>query len=409
MSVKWMQTKYKSVRYYESDTKRNGVRKDRYYAIRFMGWIKDKRTGETKWGQKDEGLGWESEGWTAEKAALELANIKKAKTTGEGAQSLKEKREKAMAKHTAEEEEAAKLEREKTTFSHFFTNIYLPIAKTHKKKQTYTKEELHFNLWINPVFGNKPIKDIKPFDIERLKKKLLDAGRSPRTVQYILATTRQVWNMARRDGIISIDSPTKSVKVPKVDNKRQRFLTMNEEKQLLEKMKTKNLQDYHITLLSLRTGMRASEVFNLKWNCVDIKNGRIMVLDGKGDKSRVAFMTEDVKAMFVEMGKTFPKDYVFKNTKGGKYNEVSNTFALKVKELKLNDDATDRRQHVCFHTCRHTFASRLAESGVDLYTIKTLLGHSTIALTERYSHLTEGTLQGAIRTLDRNMKKANAI
>jgi integrase len=56
------------------------------------------------------------------------------------------------------------------------------------------------------------------------------------------------------------------------------------------------------------------------------------------------------------------------------------------------------------HTCRHTFASRLAESGVDLYTIKTLLGHSTIALTERYSHLSDGALQGAMRTLDEAYK-----
>jgi integrase len=225
--------------------------------------------------------------------------------------------------------------------------------------------------------------------------------------------------MARRDGLISFDSPTKNVKIPKIDNKRLRFLTYNEEKQLLDTLKDiqlkranedkedkrKSLHLYNMTLLSLRTGMRASEIFNLKWNCIDTENGRIMIMDAKGNKSRTAFMTEDIRAMFEELEKTKPTDYVFKNKDGGKHGEVSNVFAKKVKELKFNDDTTDRRHQVCFHTCRHTFASRLAEAGVDLYTIKTLLGHSTIALTERYSHLGNGTLQNAIKILDDNNRK----
>jgi integrase len=168
---------------------------------------------------------------------------------------------------------------------------------------------------------------------------------------------------------------------------------------------TKSFQVYQISLLALRTGMRASEIFNLKWVHVDIENGRILIMDGKGDKSRVAFMTEDIKTMFRDMKPKSPNTYVFPSAKEGKVNKVSNTFARAVNELKLNDYISDSRQHVCFHTCRHTFASRLAESGVDLYTIKTLLGHSTISLTERYSHLGEGMLQSAIRTFELSLKR----
>ena len=75
------------------------------------------------------------------------------------------------------------------------------------------------------------------------------------------------------------------------------------------------------------------------------------------------------------------------------------------KKPEFTIEITDPRQKVVFHSLRHTLASRLAEAGVDLYTIKTLLGHSTIALTERYSHLSDGALQGAMRTLDEANKK----
>ena len=61
----------------------------------------------------------------------------------------------------------------------YWEDVYYPIAKTSKKKQTYLKEQTHFRLWINPVFGSKSLRDIKPIDIERLKKKLLDADRTP--------------------------------------------------------------------------------------------------------------------------------------------------------------------------------------------------------------------------------------
>ena len=58
-----------------------------------------------------------------------------------------------------------------------------------------------------------------------------------------------------------------------------------------------------------------------------------------------------------------------------------------VAELGLNDGVTDRLQKVVFHTCRHTCASWLAQVGIPLYQIKEIMGHSTIAITERYSHL----------------------
>jgi len=67
----------------------------------------------------------------------------------------------------------------------------------------------------------------------------------------------------------------------------------------------------------------------------------------------------------------------------------------------LNKEVTDDRMRVVFHTMRHTYASWLVESGVDLYTVKELMGHSTLAMTERYAHVGEGTLQKAVKRLAR--------
>ena len=393
--TQWHNAGYPGIRYREHPTRKHGVKPDRYFVIRYR--LDGKRI--------EESLGWATEGWTVQKANLELSKLKQSHKLAEGPQTLKEKREIAKDQRDAEENNKIRVKQESITFAQYFIETYFPTARMHKKASSYNQEEIHFRLWINPILGGKAFKNIKAFDLERLKKKLLDENKSPRTVQYIFATIRQVWNMAKRDGLINDDSPTKKVKIPKYDNKRQRFMTLVEEQAVLSKLMTKSLQIHNITLLSLRTGMRASEIFNLKWRHIDRENGRILIMDAKGDKSRVAFMTDDIKAMFKNLIQQGPNDYVFPSISGGKITDLSNTFSRTVEELKLNEGITDTRQQVCFHTCRHTFASRLAESGVDLYTIKTLLGHSTIALTERYSHLSDGTLQNAIKILEKSLNR----
>jgi len=163
-----------------------------------------------------------------------------------------------------------------------------------------------------------------------------------------------------------------------------------------------------MTLLALRTGLRASEIFNLKWSHIDKENGRILIVDPKSGRSRYAFMTEQIKAMFARRPKGEPGSYVFRSTAGQRITEVSDTFKRAVDELKLNKGIKDRRLKATFHSLRHSYASRLAESGVDLYAIKTLLGHSTIQLTERYSHLSNEALEGAVKTLEQKTEQGKS-
>lgn len=400
MAVKWIKAKSPGVRYHEHGSRKNGVRFDRYYSIRYKLNGKD----------KEEGLGWASQGWTEQKAVERLAELKQNQRTGEGAQTLQEKREKAKEQRQAEKEAQEQAQKENITIKQYFKDIYYPAAMTHKKKQSYSKEETHFRLWIAPVIGDKPLKEVAEFDVRRINKKILAAGKAPRTAQYILATLRQIWNMACRDGIVTGASPTRNVKIPKFDNRRKRFLSHSEAIALLCKLKERNEQIYRMAFLALHTGMRASEIFKLTWGCIDSERGIITILDAKSGKGRVAFMTAQIKEMFSNMTSDSEKrkndDLVFPNRDGNVYTEISIIFRNAVVDLKFNENVSDPRQRVMFHTLRHTFGSWHAEAGTDLYVIKELLGHGSIQLTERYSHLSNGILSNATKTLENVMRNA---
>jgi integrase len=399
----WHKTKFPGVRYREHPTRKHGIHPDRYFVIRY------KQKGVSR----EEGLGWASEKWTAEKAAAELASLKKAYKTGTGKPTrLIEKREAEEARREEETKVKAWQEKESLTFGQYFTKTYFPISKTSKKPESWKKEEQHFRLYLEPVLGEKPLKDIKPLTVERVKKNILDAGRSPRFLQYCLATFRQVWNMARRDGLVSEESPTLSVKKPKVENKRTRFLSPEEAGELLAYLKRGNPTIHDMAFLSLFSGMRFGEVKSLKWGGVDLDRGLITIFDAKGSKTRTAFMTPEVREMLTGREKENPEALVFPTFDGREYTDTPTTFREAVEALGFNKGITDQRQKVVFHTLRHSYASWLAEAGTDIYTIGKLLGHSTVQMSARYAHLGPGAMQEAVKrlpTLTGNQAEAGKV
>lgn len=385
--AKWKKTNFSGVRYYEHESRLHGVIPDKYFAIRFQ-------TGGKR---REEGIGWASKGWTAEKAAVELAKLKNAARIGEGPIRLSEKRE-------IEQERRDKKEREAVTFGDYFNKTYYPSAETSKK--SYQKEKQHFDTWIEPVLGKIPIKDIKPIAIERLKKKMLDAGRAWRTIEYVLATVRQVWNSAKRAGLVQAETPTKGVKIARTDNRRLRFLTHEEADALLEALKKRDFDAYCMALVSLHAGLRASEIFRLTWGDIDVDRGRITVRDAKAG-SRTAFMTATLRDLFSKLKRLRRSELVFKGPiSGEQFTEIPGTFFQAVDDCNLNQGVRDRRDRVVFHTCRHTYASWLAESGVSLIAIKELMGHKTLAMVQRYAHLGDDALEKAVGTMEARMNHA---
>lgn len=391
-------TKHPGVRYREHSTREHGVKKDRYFSIYYR-----------KDGKKiEEGVGWASKGMTELKAANILGKLNEAKRLGEGPQTLREQREINRAARDADAVRKAIEKKEAVTVDHVFTSDYLPQAKVDKKPKTCTREECLWKLWIKPVIGSMPFKEVSPVDLEKIKINMTNANRTARSITYALAVTRQVFNYAKRYGIYDGDNPVSKVKKPSTDNRRLRYLNHEEAFLLMDALKAKSIDVYNISLLSLHTGMRAGEVFSLTWGDVDLDRGYLTLRDTKNPKkNRIAFLTGTAKEMFKSLIRGEHKDLVFPGKKGVLRNDISRTFERVVNALDFNSGVTDRRQKVVFHTLRHTYASWLVQRGVDLYTVQKLMGHSSSALTERYSHLSEKNLTDAVMNFEQGMVESS--
>jgi len=394
----WQATRFTGVRYREHPTRKHGVQKDKYFAIRYQ---KDGRRCE-------EGLGWASEGWTAQKSALKLAELKQAAVTGEGPKRLREKRE--IEERRREEEKATREQEhlDAITFSQYFHDTYMSYARANKTANSCTTEEGLFRKWLAPVVGDKPLSKIAPIDLERIKKKMFDSGKSPRTIKYALATVRVVFNHASRMGFFSGKNPITGVKIPREENKRMRYLNFDEAHTLLPRLQERSLKTHDIALLSLHCGLRASEIFRLCWGDVNFERRQLLIRDTKAGPSRAAFMTDEVFEMLrARHLSQLPNEHVFLDRNGRQILRVSKVFSRTVEELGFNTGVSDRRMRVCFHSLRHTFASWLVENGTDLYVVKELLGHYSIDMTQRYSHLGKETLRRAVDSLQKRLRETN--
>jgi integrase len=393
--MKKQKTKYPGVRFRENE------KGERHFFIRFR---KDKKLVEELAGKSSEGM---NAVQAHNMRALFMKNIRE----GKHPQSMKEQREMDTARIEEEKRKQDQFERDNLSFGQYFEETYFPIVETSKSHKSAKREKQVYEWWIEPVLQEIPLKQISQIHIEKIKKNMLDAGLAVGTIQICLAVVRQAWNMALTQGIVEGEHPTKKVKLPKQDNRRIRFLSHDEADRLLENLKGRSEQLHNLALLSLHCGLRAGEIFNLTWGDVDLERGLITLRNTKNGKTRMAFMTKDIKEMLSGLERKEHDDLVFTDRKGGKIDKISKSFQRAVDDLGLNRGISDARQKVVFHSLRHTFASWLVENGTPLYVVKELMGHSSLQMTERYSHLSPNTLQNAVRAFDEKLdqKKSSQI
>jgi integrase len=345
-----------------------------------------------------------SEGWTArsvyDKACEYKANIK----AGKRPTSWKEEQQ-INTERTRLEEAQRKADLLRTiSFKDFFDKHYLPGAEANKKSETVRKEKEHVVNWIHSVTGDLPMKDITLAHVKQLQNNMAKGKKSPRTQQYILRTFNTVWNTALDEGIVSIPCPTrnKSFKLPRVDNEKKRYLTHEEADQLLEAVRKKRQQAHDMALVSLEAGLRFGEVAALTWGCVDFQDEVIHVLRTKGGKDRTVPMSTRLNDRLSELhADQASSALVFPNRSGEVHTQVPTAFKKGLEDSGINNNVTDPKLKASFHTLRHTFASWLVQAGVDLHTVKVLLGHSTPTVTQRYSHLRQDDLREALRKAER--------
>jgi integrase len=401
----WEKTEYPGVYFRLLQSARHGIGKDYTISIRYQ------FTGRNH----HEVVGRASEGNTPKQAFLLLSELKNNQKRGDGPVTLQEKRELEHTRKENERIEAEKLDKEGMTFSSLF-EIYLVQQKTDEKK-SWNDELILFKNWIEPVIGKLRLLDVAPIHLERIKANMKATGKrtgwgglSARYISYALAVCRQVFNYGKRHDHFFGDNPTEKVKKPFADNRRMRFLTHEEAQTLLDEISVHSVLTYRITLISLHCGLRFGEVAGLMWQDLNFQDDTMLIRNPKNGQTRVAFMTDAVKAMFLEMEPGKARDFVFQNAgKSDRMSQIPDSFMKAVNKIKLNDSIEDSKLKVVFHTCRHSFASWLVADGTDLFRVRELMGHKSIAMTARYSHLAPDTLRKAVKSMESSMSMGKVI
>jgi integrase len=180
-----------------------------------------------------------------------------------------------------------------------------------------------------------------------------------------------------------------------------RWLTAQEEQALLAKCEGKldgDLAD--IVSLDLNTGLSQEEVLKRDWRQVDLFRKTLTTgrkkTEKRGLNMRTIPLDEEAYALLKRRASTGGMSgYVFQDKDGNmiKADRLKKEFRKAVRQSGI--------AHFRFHDCRHTFATRLAQAGVDLYTISKLLGHRSIASTQRYAHHYVESLRSGVKVLDK--------
>jgi len=395
MARQWINSKrFKGIRWTQHPTRKNGVRFDRNFGYRFM----------CQGIQYESVLGWESEGWTEGDAYLKrqeyLSNTKKDIAPRSPSEEDELSRKAVAAKRAKQ-----------ISFEDYFDKRYLPEASTRKKEKTLRVEKQHVRDWLAPRFGGKPIHKISPDDVEAIKLAILDAGRAPRTAQHVLAVFRLVWNHARKRGIVSAESPTRVIEMGKIKNARTRFLKPDEARKLLKTIEKRDKNAYRLTLAALYTGARLGELSALTWANVDFEEKSITLKHTKTGEVRALPMAKALHEALSRLKPGSSDSPVFTDSRKESWKESPYAFRKAVEDLKFNEGVTDRRDRICFHTLRHSAASMMLASGVDVRTIQTHFGWSTLAMLQRYTHALDESKRAAVDSLENalDIKKGKVI
>lgn len=267
-----------------------------------------------------------------------------------------------------------------------------------KNRRTYTAH-------ISPYIGNKSINSICHTDIEKIQQDKIKAKLSPKYCNNIISEISVMYNWAIERGLYDGLSPSKKVKKLKVDNERERFLSISDIELLLQKVEHDELLLLFV-LISLTTGARENAACMITKKDINHKNWIVNIKDEKEEKTYRGFLENDrLKKLLTKRLKELKENelilsyYGFTEVK--RINQYVRGYIKPILDDLFNTelDVKDRKNRVVLHTLRHTFASHLAINGTPILTIQKLMNHSNILTTMRYAKLAPDSGRDAIKEL----------
>lgn len=269
-----------------------------------------------------------------------------------------------------------------------YFSYYLKYSE-HSSKETTIRHQNHLSVFFqNPYIADITRQSIRDYVHFRRVLQIDNA-----TINRELHSARAAVNFYINDHDIDLKNPFSNFKLPESDP-RIRFLTHHEAIKLIDASK----DNFYVCLfirLALLTGCRTGELLKLTWDRVKFDSRYILLTKEhtKTKRRRFVALSDDALAILSQHYNNRESDtFVFFNSRSGTY----------IKSLKKGfRNACDRAGITDFraHDLRHTFASWLVQSGVALYTVRDLLGHTCITTTERYAHLQNDHLRNALTVL----------
>ncbi|MGO9611707.1 MAG: tyrosine-type recombinase/integrase [Dissulfurispiraceae bacterium] len=242
------------------------------------------------------------------------------------------------------------------------------------------------------TFGNTPLRYLSTRQIEQFQTDRISKGNKPATVNRLLATLKHSINKGYQWEMLSEDTlkRVRQVRLLEENNRRLRYLSKDECRTLLD-----NCYGHlkPIVTFALNTGCRRGEILSLKWDNVDLKHGFISLIKTKNGECRNIPINDTLRAVLQGMTRRLDMPYVFHDQATGKaFVDVKRSFNTALRRAGIRD--------FHFHDLRHTFASHLVMAGADITTVSRLLGHKSLTMTLRYSHLAPDHLQKAVNMLN---------
>lgn len=242
---------------------------------------------------------------------------------------------------------------------------------------------------------NIPLSEIDEFYCQLILNKMFDDGYSKATINKISRMLKQSLLRAKRCGCI-FDNPTDYLVIPNAPTKKVEALTIEEQRKI-EKVCTDEKQGY-LFLFMLYTGIRRSELINLKWQHFSNERREIFIADSKTKNGiRTIPLIKPAYAIVTRQLRSKQDDYIFHSAKG---KQLSNTI---LKSLYNHIRKLTGISSFTNHVCRHSFATRLIERHANPKSVATLLGHARVEYALNiYTSIEKQQLRKEIHLLENN-------
>jgi integrase len=282
-----------------------------------------------------------------------------------------------------------------------FNNLMERYMEEHSKpkKKSWLRDEISIS-HLNPFFGSSTLQEISPDMISRYKTKRYTENAKPATINRELALAKHAFNLGLKEWGWCKTNPFSMVKMEKENNARDRILAYEEEERLLN-VCPEWLKD--LVTFALHTGARMGEILELTWKDIDLFRRVVVIRQGKTGQTKTIPLTTTALEILKAKAKVrhLHSNLVFPSQSG---TRISNRNLERAFTGALNKAKVEGLR---FHDLRHTFASRLAMAGKDLYLIQRLLGHREPRMVQRYAHHSIESLRNGIEILETLKKEAS--